>query len=224
MSAVEPEETRWKLLRRRPVLVPTWRGCLLLLAGFAVLAIISIREIHPFLAVNAPLPGGVMVVEGWAPDQALSNAVAEFHRNHYEKLYVTGGPIETGAPLSEYKTYAERGSAILQKLGMRTNEIQAVPAPWVRQDRTYTAALSLGSWLQAQGIRPGNVNVITEDTHARRSRLLFQKALGKGINVGVTAISPTDYDPRRWWRSSMGVRSVIDETIAYGYARLFFWP
>ena len=224
MTSVEQSKTEGKLLRRRQVLVPTWRGWLVLLAGFVVLAIIAIHEIHPFLAVNAPLPGGVMVVEGWAPDQALSNAVAEFRRNHYDRMYITGGPIEAGAPLSEYQTYAARGSAILQKLGMLTNEIQAVPAPWVRQDRTYTAALSLANWLRAGGVRPTEINLITEDTHARRSRLLYRKALGSGVKIGVTAMPPQDYDPRRWWRSSVGVRSVIGETIAYGYARLFFWP
>jgi uncharacterized SAM-binding protein YcdF (DUF218 family) len=150
--------------------------------------------------------------------------VAEFRGNHYDKMYVTGGPIEAGAPLSEYKTYAQRGGAVLSKLGMSTNELQVVPAPWVRQDRTYTAALSLANWLRTDGVGLAKVHLITEDTHARRSRLLYQKALGKGVKVGVTAIPPGDYNPSRWWRSSVGVRSVIGETLAYGYARFFFWP
>jgi uncharacterized SAM-binding protein YcdF (DUF218 family) len=154
----------------------------------------------------------------------MAQAVAEFRRNHYDRIYVTGGPIEAGAPLSEYKTYAQRGGAVLSRLGISSNELQVVAAPWVRQDRTYTAALSLANWLRIAGVHMTKVNLITEDTHARRSRLLFQKALGKAVKVGVTAVPPGDYDPRRWWRSSVGVRSVIGETIAYGYARLFFWP
>ena len=221
---MEPTQTRWKLLRRRQVLVPTWRGWLLLLLLFLVLGVLAVREIHPFLAVNAPLPGGILVVEGWASDVALQKAVAEFHRHHYDKVYVTGGPIEAGAPLWEYKTYAQRGGAVLSKLGIPTNELQVVPAPWVRQDRTYTAALSLANWLHASGAGPVSANLITEDTHARRSRLLYQKALGKSVKVGVTAIPPGDYEPRRWWCSSVGVRSVIGETLAYGYARLVFRP
>ncbi|HWW01034.1 MAG TPA: ElyC/SanA/YdcF family protein [Candidatus Acidoferrum sp.] len=221
---MEPSKSKWKLLRRRQVLMPTWRGWLVLLAGFIGLAIVAILKIHPFLAVNAPLSGGSMVVEGWASDYALQRAVAEFHGNHYDKMYVTGGPIEAGAPLSEYKTYAQRGGAVLSKLGMSTNELQVVPAPWVRQDRTYTAALSLANWLRTDGVGLAKVHLITEDTHARRSRLLYQKALGKGVKVGVTAIPPGDYNPSRWWHSSVGVRSVIGETLAYGYARFFFWP
>ena len=224
MSVDESGKSRWKLFRRRQMLVPTWRGWLALVAAFLVLAVVAVLKIHPFLAVNAPLPGEALVVEGWASDFAMAQAVAEFRRNHYDRIYVTGGPIEAGAPLSEYKTYAQRGGAVLSKLGIGSNELQVVAAPWVRQDRTYTAALSLANWLQTNGTRPTRVNLITEDTHARRSRLLCQKAFGKGVEVGVMAMPPADYDPRRWWRSSMGVRSIIGETIAYGYARLFFWP
>jgi hypothetical protein len=222
--SVDESGKRWKLFRRRRVLVPTWRGWLALLAAFLVLAVLGILQIHPFLAVNAPVPGEALVVEGWASDFAMAQAVAEFRRNHYDRIYVTGGPIEAGAPLSEYKTYAQRGGAVLSKLGISSNELQTVAAPWVRQDRTYTAALSLANWLRTNGARPTKVNLITQDTHARRSRLLFQQAFGKDVKVGVTAMPPEDYDPQRWWRSSMGVRSVIGETIAYGYARLFFWP
>jgi len=42
------------------------------------------------------------------------------------------------------------------------------------------------------------------------------------VNLGVTALAETDYDPGHWWRSSAGVRTVIGETLAYGYARVLF--
>ena len=35
-------------------------------------------------------------------------------------------------------------------------------------------------------------------------------------------VADRDYDPRHWWKSSQGVRSVLDEMIAYGYARFLF--
>jgi uncharacterized SAM-binding protein YcdF (DUF218 family) len=210
------------LLRRRQCLVPTLRGWLVLLLICTALVLVGARGIHPFLAVNAPLPGGVLVVEGWGPDYALQAALEEFNRNHYEKLLVTGGPLEQGVPLSEYKTYAELGAATLLKLGMSTNAVQAVPSPLVRRDRTYTSALSLRNWLDEHGMAPASINLITVGPHARRSRLLFEKALGKGVRVGVTAVPVNDYDPRRWWRSSAGVRAVISEALAYGYARVLF--
>jgi hypothetical protein len=211
-------------LCRRQCLVPTLRGWLLLLLSLGALAIIGAREMGPFLMVNNPVPGGVLVVEGWLPDYAMEATVAEFNRNHYDKLFVTGIPLTQGAPLSEYKTYAELGAAVLLKLGLSTNVVQPVPAPLVQQDRTYAMACSLKSWMGEHGMSPTKVNLITLGPHARRSRLLFEKALGKGVTIGVTAIPSRDFDPAHWWRSSYGVRMVIGETLAYAYARCLFHP
>jgi hypothetical protein len=53
---------------------------------------------------------------------------------------------------------------------------------------------------------------------------MFQKALGRSVTVGVIAIPADDYDEKHWWRYSQGVRGIIDEAIAYVYARLLFYP
>lgn len=223
---IMPEETKiaWGFLRRRQCVVPTFRGWLLLFVGSTLIAVILAHGIAPFLAVTDELPGGVLVVEGWAPDYALEATVAEFNRNHYAKLYVTGGPIDQGAPFSEFKTYAELGAAILLKLGLNTNAVQAVPAPRVRQDRTYASAVSLRTWWREHQPTPTKVNLMTVGTHARRSRLLFEKALGSEVSVGVISIPGKDFETACWWRSSAGFRIVTGETIAYIYARLLFHP
>ncbi len=204
--------------------MPTWRGSLLLVLILISLGIICIRELEPFLAITAPVHEGALVVEGWTSDHAMEEVLAQFKREHYDKLYVTGGPIERGAPLSQYKNYAELGAAILVKLGLETNAIQAVPAPWVRQDRTYTEAVSLRDWLRAHDRAIRAIELVTEGPHSRRSRLLYEKAFGPGVKVGIIAISSREYDPRRWWRYSAGVRNVLDEAIAYPYARFLFHP
>jgi hypothetical protein len=211
-------------LCRRQCLVPTLRGWLALILSFAVLAVLVGREMGVFLTVNDPVPGGVLVVEGWTPDYALEAAMAEFNRNHYDKLFVTGIPLEQGAPLSEYKTYAELGAAVLIRLGMSTNVVQPVPAEAVRRDRTYAMASSLKRWMDDHRMAPTKVNLMTLGPHARRSRLIYEKALGKGIVVGVTAVPSRDFDPAHWWTSSQGVRIVIGEALAYAYARLLFYP
>ncbi|HTL58501.1 MAG TPA: hypothetical protein VL361_22630 [Candidatus Limnocylindrales bacterium] len=210
------------LLQRRSCLIPTWRGWLLLLLGFIMLAVLARRCAYPFLALTKPVPGGVLVIEGWAQDDVLQVAVSEFRRNHYEKLYVTGGPLDYGSFLSEYRTFAERGAASLVKMGLGTNEVQAVPAPFARQDRTYTAAVALRDWWREHRLAPMKVHLLSEGPHARRSRLLYRQALGKKVDVGITAIESRNYDPRHWWRSSAGVRNVTDEWIAYLYVILFF--
>ncbi len=216
-----PRKPSWGLCRRRQCLVPTWRGWALLLLGFGLVMVLAVREAHPLLALNDPVPGGVLVVEGWAGPEVLEAAVAEFKRNHYATLFVTGGPLEQGAALSEYHTYAELGAAGLVKLGLSTNEVQAVPAPRMDQDRIYASASSLARWLRGHGTAPTRVNLIAVGVHARRARLLFQQALGKGVTVGVIAMPERGYDASRWWRSSQGVRAVLGEALSYGYALVF---
>ena len=189
-----------------------------------LIALGGLRCSYSFLAVNDPSPGGILVVEGWASDYVLATAGEELRQHQYLKLCVTGVPIEDGAPLCEYKTYAERGAAVLIKLGLSTNEVSAVPSPRVRQDRTYTCAKTLRQWLAANNIAVTNIHLVSVGPHSRRSRLLFQKAFGKDIRVGTMAIPSQEYDPARWWRSSAGFRGVTSEQIAYIYARFFFHP
>lgn len=217
------ERQYWGLLHRRQCLVPTWRGCASFVVLFLVLSLTVGKQLHAFLSLNERVTGGVMAVEGWAPDYALGEALNEFKREGYEKIYVTGGPIEFGAPLSEYKTYAERGAAVLLKLGADTNHLQAVPAGPVRADRTYAAAMAFRDWSRTHGVKLTKVQLVSEGPHARRSRLLFARALGPEVQVGITSLPVIDYDPNRWWRSSAGVRGVIGELLAYGYAKLLFW-
>jgi hypothetical protein len=209
-------------LQRRECLLPTWRGWLVLLLAVAALVVFSIRGAYSFLAVNDPVDSGALVVEGWLPDYALQQAITEFRKGHHSQIFVTGGPLEIGAPLSEYRTFAELGAATLVRLGLNTNAVQAVPAPAVRLDRTYASAVALKNWLDSHAIVETNLNVISLGPHSRRSRLLFEKALGKNYKVGVIAVENQGYDTNRWWESSSGVRTVMDETIAYLYTRLSF--
>jgi len=209
-------------LCRRELLVPTRRGWLLLLLVAGCLGLVLLRTIHPFLAVSAPVTGGVLVAEGWLADYALQAAVEEFKRDDYEGFYVTGIPLEKGAPLSEYRTYAELGAAVVTKLGLATNEVHAVPAPDVRQDRTYASAVALKRWMNREGRTVPALTVVSVGAHARRTRLLYERAFGAGTEIGIIAVPDREYEPHRWWASSSGVRDVVDETVAYLYARFIF--
>ena len=82
--------------------------------------------------------------------------------------------------------------------------------------------MALREWFRANDFHPRTVNVVTEGAHARRTRLLFQKALGDETRVGVISIRSPDYDGERWWRYSEGLKEVLPEAIAYVYAKVFF--
>jgi hypothetical protein len=213
---------KWGLWRRRECRCLTWRGWLVLLLAAGGLAALLVWNLYPFLAVNDPVPGGILVVEGWAPDYALQQTVTEYHRNHYSRLFVTGGPVASGGPLSEYQNYAQLGAAVLLHLGLTTNDVQAVPAPAVAQDRTYVSALALKNWLRDHGVGETDVNVLTLGAHARRTRLMFEAALGKNYRVGIVAMPYEGFDPAQWWKSSEGFRTVTGEAIGYCYARFLF--
>jgi hypothetical protein len=220
---MDANRTCWGLLRRRSCLVPTWGGGLALVLGLALLPALLLRGVFPFLALSEPKPGGLLVIQCWAPDSVLKAGIAEFHRHHYDKVFVTGGPIEQGVPLSIYKNQADVCAATLLKLGMNSNALQSVPAPSERPDSIYASAVALKRWWRAHGMAPATINLFTVGPNARRSRLLFARALGKEVTVGVVAFPPEDYDVRHWWRSSQGFRIVTGELIAYCYARALFW-
>jgi hypothetical protein len=215
---------RLGLIKRRNVWLPTWRGWVIVFLVAAAGLIIGLPRLHAFLAVNQPISSEVMVVEGWLPDFALKKAVQTFKSQNYHLLVVTGGPIGTGQMLVKYNNYAELAATILEQLGLEKSLMVVIPAPAVIQDRTYASAVALKNWLAASQLSVKTINLVTLGAHARRSRLLFEQALGPGIPVGILAVEDPGYDPRHWWRSSLGVRTTLGELIAYGYARCWFNP
>ena len=213
------------MLQRRECVLPTWRGLFIFVLVGTVAAVLFVRNIESFLAVNDPHPGGVLVIEGWASDYAIAQTIEEYRIHKYDVLLVTGGPIEKGAPFTNFRTYAEFGEATLEKMGMPPELVHAVPAPEVDKDRTYASALALKEWLLAHGLSTKNVNVLTMGIHARRSRMLFEKAFGPETTIGIVALDePEDSHRKAWWLTSIGVRGMINEVLAYTYARFFFMP
>ena len=212
------------LLRRREILVPTWLGWLFLILIAIGGCIGAERGVYPFLATSRPVSGGVLVAEGWIPRHLFKQVVDEFRRNKYDRLYVTGGPIEDDMHCSGPTTYAEAGADAARRHGLTEDDVQAVPTAKVDRDRTYASAIALRNWLSAHSIEPKQFQVVTLGAHARRTHLLFEKALGASAVVGVTAIEDPTYDASHWWRSSIGVRLIIEEGIAYLYAKLIFVP
>jgi len=203
--------------------VLTFQGWLLLLLCLTALLVFCVTHIHPFLALNAPIKADALVVEGWIPDYSIKKAIAEFEQDNYQILITTGSPLSKGYYLAEYNNFAELAAATLITLGFDQDKLVAVPAPQVQKDRTVAAAIALRQWISASNLPIKSINIYTDDTHARRSWLIYKQELAPDIEVGVIAINSIDYDPKRWWTYSAGVRRIISESIAYLYARLVSW-
>jgi uncharacterized SAM-binding protein YcdF (DUF218 family) len=129
-----------------------------------------------------------------------------------------------GGYTNDFNTSASVGAGLLREAGVPGNVIQVVPTRVLYRNRTYASAVALREYFHAHGGSPSAINVVSEAPHARRTQLLFQKAFGSETKVGVIGVDNPDYNPRRWWEYSEGVKDVPMEALAYLYARLFFWP
>lgn len=211
------------LFRRRELWVPTVWGWLVIVAlclgtGFGL-----VRGIYPFLAVSEPLHAKLLVVEGWMPETGIEQAAAIAAAGTYEHVVTTGGPI------SEFEhpsaaSYAERARNVLVRLGVPADRVVAVPAPASAQDRSFLNAVMLRNWLLQSGWTVESLDVVSQGPHCRRSRMLYRMAFGAGVPVGMIAATPAEYDPHAWWRTSVGAKDVLGETIGWVWTVLFFHP
>ena len=212
------------LLKRKEVWTPSARGWLVLCAVTAALFLGFLFGVHPFLAVTSRSQPEVLVIEGWIQDYALLEGWKEFQRGHYTMMLTVGGPFRSGVDLDPDDDYADLAALKLKKMVRQDIPVQAVPSPGGKRDRTYASAIAVKDWLEAHHRVIGSITVVTVGPHARRSRLLYEKAFGSQTAIGVVAIESEDYEQTRWWRYSEGVKEVISEGAAYLYARLFFHP
>jgi len=225
LAQAAPASAVWGLFDRRERWSLSWRGRLILASVLLLVGTLVFKGVYPFLATTHRVNTNVLVVEGWIHEYAVRAALEEFQSNHYERIFTTGGPVEgTGGYTNDYNTSASVGADLLRKNGIANESLQMVPSRVMDRDRTYGSAVALRNWLREHNVTVRGVNVLTEDVHARRTRVLFEKALGNKVAVGVIAIPNPDYDAKHWWRYSAGVKDVVSEAAAYVYARLLFHP
>jgi len=224
-SSDRPSQKFCGILIRKERWGLSWRGRLIVvLLGFST-AVLLILNAEPFLAETRRVNSDTLVVEGWIHEYAIREAVDEFNTGSYERVLSTGGPVVgNGGYVNDYQTSASVGADELKKRGVPSEMVQMVPSRVMNRDRTYASAVALREWFREHDMTVNSLNVLTEDTHARRTHLLFEKALGKNFTVGIIAVPNPDYDARRWWKYSEGVKDVVSEGIAYLYARLLFFP
>jgi hypothetical protein len=215
-----------RLFKRAEIWVPTWCGWICLLSVPSVCVVAMLVSVYPFLNVNRPIGGEYLVAEGWMNKRALGKAAELFREGGYREMIVTGGRISEASYLREFlpqfETEAEVGANQLRSLGI--SPVHAVPRPSVSQDRTYTSGLALTKWLTDTGRRDVRLDIVSTGPHSRRSLMLFKIALGDVAEVGILGLTPQGYDPERWWTTSSGVRTMIGEFLAYGYAKFLFYP
>jgi uncharacterized SAM-binding protein YcdF (DUF218 family) len=200
-------------------------GWMVSLLVLIVIGYFGLTHAYTFLALTDRVDTDTLVVEGWVHSYAARAAVAEFDRGKYRSIFTTGGPVVgNGGYVNDFQTAASVGAQLLRRAGIPQEVLQMVPTHVMGQDRTYSSAVALRKWFDKHHLQVRSLNIITEGAHARRTRLLFQEALGRNVKVGVIAVPSPDFDAMHWWRYSEGVEDVINEGIGYLYAKFFFYP
>ena len=193
---------------------------LVLLAAIIITAV-GLRTLYPFLAITETVPTRILVLDGWLPTYDINKAAALYLAGHYQTLLDVNGTYDFQA-VDQDPGNAYIVSRILVRDGIPREQVNPVVFQGVKIDRTYISAVAVKEWCRQHGIPLQSLDIATLGPHARRSRLIYEKALGNGVKVGVIALDDPAYDSLHWWRSSEGVREVLFEFVAYVYVRFFF--
>lgn len=209
------------LFKQRTLWWPTWFGWLCLLAVFAAPALTWFFFGEDHLCLTERRPADVLVVEGWIDSAGIAAAAREFREGGYRYVVATGGySAEEGDP-DRWGSYAEVAARVLLRSGVPESKIVLAPAEFSESQRTFEAARAVRTALTARGLNaPIQLNVFTQGAHARRSRLVYARTLGKDFAVGVISWTPPELAGRPWWKSSERTKDLIVETIGWFYELL----
>jgi hypothetical protein len=203
---------RW--FRPVTVFVPTFRTWIATLCVVVGLSWFCILSLHDYLAKVAPAPGAkVLIIEAGTSPEVLRYVRSLLDSGRYTRVVPVGTPIDPFSLLASYGTGADLWAAHLLSLGVPRAAIEVVRVPGLPRYRTAHKALAVRRHLDTHPAFA--VDLLSPTTHARRSSLIYERALHP-IRVGVLS-APDAYDPEQWWNSSGGVRMVVGELLALAY-------
>lgn len=127
MKAKKQNHIFFGLLKKRECWGLSWKGWLLGIFSAICCFTFLLKNTYSFLAPTERLDSKILVVEGWLSDDSLKQAYEEFRTHNYVHLYVTGGPLDRGSLLSNFKTHANLGASSLTKLGIPAKILPPFP-------------------------------------------------------------------------------------------------
>jgi hypothetical protein len=210
------------LFRRRERWTFTALGWLFLaLAASGLFALVG-RYAYPFLAPEERVGGPLLVVEGWIAPEELDAVIELFRHGRYERIVTTGGPVPAWLAQLDYLSHAVLARDYLVRHGLPREAVTAVSAPASAQDRTFLSAVMVREWLESAHMPVERFDLVSVGVHSRRSWVLYRAAFSPRVQVGIIALRPTTYDPEAWWSTSVGVKTVVPEALAWLWTALFF--
>ena len=173
-----------------------------------------------FLDYNHPVDADILIVEGWLDSVYMKTVMTEFNTKGYSHLFVVGE-----CDPSEQKKYGmcvtERSAQVLQQLGIEPSKITVVTVRPTVFHKTWSYALALRNYLDENNYKAKSANILSLWVHARKSFIIFQKALGPDIRVGAISAKHCRFSSEHWWLSMKGIYAVVKNGVAYLDALLF---
>lgn len=208
-----------RFFKRRTLWWPTWPVWLFAVVVLGIPLALWASYGESFLAVTDRQPADVLVVEGWVGVEGILAAKAEFERGGYRFIVTSGGAIRPRWNPEQWN-YALEARKVLLRAGVAPHRALAAPARDVESQRTFIAAVAVRRVLETGVPQVKTVTVFTTRAHARRSRLVFSKALPADIPVGCIAWIPSYEGPGPWWTSSERTLDLLKETLGYVFEGL----
>ena len=208
------------LARRRTLVLPTWKGWLLLVGAVAGCTFLLLRGAYPYLAAESRLPkADVVLIEGWVSDDAVAQAKRELEAGRCDLICTAGVDLDKGSHLLEWKDWATLAAETLKAMGVPEDKILSAPGGAIRRHRTYVGFEKAREKLATLNKTPIRINVITEGPHGRRSITVARKVFGDTATIGVISVEPSSYEPKHWWTTSNGLKGVFMELVGSSYER-----
>lgn len=184
---------------------------------FSILSVLYVFNIYSFLAMNKPVHGEILIIEGWIPRTFLEEASTVFGQGSYNLLIIIGSPSEEQADNS--LTHQFKKELVL--LGVPEEKIKIVPVGQSKGSRTFSRAKAASLWLSKITPPVEKVDVFTASVHGRKSRLLYKRALGETVQVGIISGGSAKAGGAFWVRSKYMIYRVLRNTVGYVDAVLF---
>ncbi|MBL7946876.1 MAG: hypothetical protein JNN32_12505 [Flavobacteriales bacterium] len=106
-------------------------------------------------------------------------------------------------------SFADATAEALIAAGTPRHIITRLPTVMLGESRTWANAQRFAREARTTGI--DKVDIISFGIHARRSRIAYHTACGKGVTVGIRCVEDPELQRGRWWRSSIGWLKVLRE-------------
>ena len=180
-----------------------------LLGGLLVLAFLAVLAGRFLVVDDASVAVDAIVVLGGGDPHRAYHAVALYEKGFARAVVFGGGEYKD---LGIVCSSAQISLAAAEEIGLPRDV--AIIAPEAQS--TYDEAMNLRRLVEERGWT--SLVVVTDPFHTRRSARTFRTLL-PDTTVHMSAAPNPDHDPIRWWRSEVGLISVLNELIKLG----FYW-